>query len=1237
MSYLTSEPVPPGFEDEMARAAIIQKQIDNYKGGALIGTEYVVELHENGQVHPDYFCVLCNTCNDSCSIFTHWTSVTHRVNYLKKHFQKAYDKLQQLRRSSSSTSSDMCSAIAKLVQLIEQQCGRSIHHLAVDGDDFRRFRSKICSQVRDHFHFDECTGVDFVDEVRKIVQDMKPTDSLKPKKNLNERKSEASAIALDAISSDDDENFANTAPQQTSQQPKKARKKQEEQMPAYRAANRSPPLGKDLTAIAGNTTPAATVKLPTPKELSLQASHIAQERYKWEKFRCMLELQLKQLRDETETYETNPEKHPDYSEEWKQFWNRRYKQLQEEKKCDPNTYDYKPEWIAYWKGRRVELFNIAVNKIKKELKEKFKLGDEDEESTKELMDRYKIRVNSPKSTTEVPAGTAGAGSTSSGRRKNSYRGSSTRSNSRPIGIDAIIDISDDDQQPPAAPTARTGRRPNYTRSISRSLSPKRGRPGPGRLGRRSRTRSPISSRRRPRSRSRSRSAHRRSRSPFSRGRERSLHSRGRDDYSERGREKSGDYYRQRSGSYSRSSRNFEPIESFRVLDSRVYPEYSHQRQRSTSPTGTVISEKEPEPAEEAEGPLTVVSVLRMLSALEDQLGSLGPKALNLLSKALAMEKIKPNAADDLLLNEDNCVFLETTKEKLKGILIAEVLDDPQKVRVVKKLISNIATIIFQVTSRGVQEVHDHEPKQTDLAKKKEYQLPFDRQLVSSKLASELVLNGMDNLSTDDMNKLVHFFTLLVKTDHSRRQVDRKSGFSFGEVPLRLGLPNYSNDAHEGNHKGGSGGGGGGVGGGGVGSGSGTGTGVGMLDIDICELMKEVEHQLAKETGNDLKAKAATNDTGNNMMESLTDSDLQTLLQNFKFLSNEEQVHLIGHLRKLEKLEPIRVERLRKYVNIAELSSDGESCSDYLSRVVANGRPIGSSSRGGAAGVADDAVEAAVAAAVRRKSMEREQPSSAKVQRRNSPKFLLDDDDDDDYNFDDLVMKANSSNGNKKKTTPMPPIVPAAMSPNALTFKPAASKISLKDTENIIANLMGTLTSNTNQANSAAKQQQQQQLQQQQSQQQQQQQQLHQQLQPMRGIPQQHQQQQLQPPPQQPTQFGNMNGAIGGSSAVVPTGNDSYYNFGHDQLSGGPTYPNMPQQQPPPQQHQQQQQQQQQQQPYNMGNYNAYGPPNGGYGGQMNPWAANGPPQPFNNMPPNFLPQPPQQQPPHYNNIFGRHH
>ncbi|KAL7743462.1 hypothetical protein ACLKA6_018601 [Drosophila palustris] len=1173
MSYLSGEPVPPGFEEEMSRTAIIQKQIESYNEGPLIGTEYVVELHEDGQVRPDYFCVLCNTCNDRRSIFIHWTSVTHRTNYLKTHFQKAFEYLQQLRRTSNNSNEVVLNATTKLVQAIEKHYGRSVQILAVAGEDFRRFRAKICSQVRDKFHFDECAGPDFLDQVRNTLIESKPAVGLKVTLNLKERNMDSQTIALDAISSDDDD--TNFQPL-TVQHPfaKKTRKKQpEEQQPAYRAVNRSPPMADK---VAKTVVPVGVKQtLPTPKELSIQAAHIAQERYKWEKFRCLLELQLKQLRDETETYESNPEKHPDYSEEWKLFWNTRYKQLQEEKKCDPNSYDYKPEWISYWKDRRVELFNIAVNKIKKELQEKFKLGDDDEENTKELMERYKIRVHSPKTTTG-PNSNAGVGAAV--RRKPNYRGPNNRAENGAPGSDAVIDISDD-EQPPAPPSSnRPNRRPPYGRSLSRSESPKRVRAQSSRLGRRSRTRSPLPSRRRgrSRSRSRSRSPHRRSsRSPFSRNRDRSHHSRSRDDYGdrdrerdrERGRERSaGDYYRDRDDSYPRSSRTYESMETFRVLDSRNYPEYSQPRQRTNSPTGTAVSaaDKDQGTLEEPEAPLTVVTVLRMLSALEDHLGSLGPKVLNLLSKALAMEKIKPNAADDLLLNEDNCVFMETIKEKLKGILIAEVLDDQQKVRVVKKLISNIATVIFQVTSKGAKEPALNDPKHGEFDRKKEYQLPFDRQLVSSKLASALIMNGLDDVSTDDMNRLIHFFTLLVKTNHGRRQ---SGGLNFTEVPYQLGLSSSSSLTD-------------------VDFASGSGI-ANDIDIDLRELMKEVTQQLA--AGIDGSSKASVNDSSSTGMESLTDSDLQTLLQNFKFLSNEEQVHLIGHLRKLERLEPARVESLRKYVNIAELNSDGgESCSDYLSRIIAIGQR-GISGNDRAAGSRN---VAATMSAGRRKSMERELATAPKLPcrsgMRNSPTFMLDDDDDDDYNFDDLVMKANDSNGQNPSSSSSSsmlggkslPIVPMQSSPNALTFKPAPPKISLKDTENIIANLMGTLTNNSNhQASHAAKSQQQHQ--------------------------QQHQMQQRG----QQQQFGSNNGGNGGGR---------FFNYGGDPYQ------------------QQQQQQQQQQPPYNnnMGNFNSFGPPMGhaGYGNQMNPWANNGPPQNFMQQQQHHHQQQQQTPPaPHYNN------
>ncbi|KAH8356221.1 hypothetical protein KR200_011342 [Drosophila serrata] len=1250
MNFLPGEPLPPGFEDdeEPLRPAVVLKQIENYNSAPLLGTEYAVELQEAGQLRPDYYCVLCQTCNDSRSIFVHWTSQAHRTKYLQTHFQKAHEVLQKLKRTPNSAPI-LVQATSHLVQLIEIHFGRSRQLLTVSGEEFRRFRSKICSQVRDSFHFDECAGPDFVAEAQRVLQDLKLDEGIKINLKMTEAdlkrdaNTDGNTIALDAISSDDESFGASTSIHESAKKPQRDKTLAKDQSANGRGANRSPPqpgTGPKINA------------LPTPKELSIQASHIAQERYKWEKFRCMLELQLKQLRDETETYETNPEKHPDYPDEWKQFWNRRYKQLQEEKKCDPNLYDYKPEWISYWKDRRIELFNIAVNKIKKELKEKFKLGDEDEEKTKELMETYKIRVASPRETS-APA-------EANNRRKANFRSNNRPLNAAGAGGVTVIDISDDDNDPPCH--NRSG---SYRRSHSRSKSAKRvlGR----RPLRRSRSRSSHRNfRRGSRSRSNSRDGRsRRSRTPgyyhrqqrdrrdrygsgrpSSRERGSSTHSR---DYGRRSRsierERSSEFYR--SDSYVRPSR-YERVETFRVMDSRVYPEYSQSlpKVRSISPavstSNSKSNSKEDTTESVDEGPLTVVSVLRMLSAVEEHLGSLGPKALNLLSKALAMEMVQPNAADDLLLNDDNCVFLETTKEKLKGILIAEVLDDPQKVRVVKKVITNIAAIIFQVTSRGGNESSEGQHKAN--AAPVPIQLPFDRNMVAPKLANALVLKGYYDVSTEDMTKLLHLFTLMVKMDHQRRQADINSNLSFAEVCTKLGVKEAEANPEAEN-----------------------------ISIDLDELMKEVENQLNKESidvasgsGAGVKPNEPANiGGGNNAMESLTDSDLQTLLQNFKFLSNEEQVHLIGHLRKLEVMEPARVHRLRKYVNLAELSSDGESCSDFLSRVVNKSTISSSSSSTGISGMLPKPIEkSAIGQAIatvtggqastsskaanasssipaletlssltsRRRSSDRDLnnlPINKQRRMKNSPGFTIDDDDDDDedddYNFDDLVMKACDSNGGAggtvRKTTP--PIVPVESSPNALTFKPAigSPKLSIKDTESIIADLMGTLGKGGGAAGSG-----------------------------LSGSPgnrgnnfMMNQQEQLANPNRNRSTGPYQNPAYPGIPAQqqqarqiitnVTSGPDPLHQYpyggggpaggGYHQYAGNGSQPNYP---------------------AAMGagvspGHGAYG--GGGAsmgGGQINPWANNGAPQPqYSQIPLKFVNQQQQPNAPHYNNMFGGRH
>lgn len=98
-------------------------------------------------------------------------------------------------------------------------------------------------------------------------------------------------------------------------------------------------------------------------------------------------------------------------------------------------------------------------------------------------------------------------------------------------------------------------------------------------------------------------------------------------------------------------------------------------------------------------PLTVISVLRLLAALEDLLGpTLGKKVLDLLSKAVHLEKLKANLADDVLMNEENSVLLDTVKEKLKGLMIAKIVTN-QQINAVRRTIRNVESIVAVIDQK----------------------------------------------------------------------------------------------------------------------------------------------------------------------------------------------------------------------------------------------------------------------------------------------------------------------------------------------------------------------------------------------------------------------------------------------------------------------------------------------------------------------------------------------------------
>ena len=72
-------------------------------------------------------------------------------------------------------------------------------------------------------------------------------------------------------------------------------------------------------------------------------------------------------------------------------------------------------------------------------------------------------------------------------------------------------------------------------------------------------------------------------------------------------------------------------------------------------------------------PPKILESLRVVIALENLLGSLGPQITAMMSRALKLDK-KREGASNILLEDDNAAaILELTKEKLAGQIVAGML------------------------------------------------------------------------------------------------------------------------------------------------------------------------------------------------------------------------------------------------------------------------------------------------------------------------------------------------------------------------------------------------------------------------------------------------------------------------------------------------------------------------------------------------------------------------------------
>lgn len=81
--------------------------------------------------------------------------------------------------------------------------------------------------------------------------------------------------------------------------------------------------------------------------------------------------------NKTRIAQENPEEHPQYAEEWRIFYEKRYRELATTESSDPVTHDYKPEWVDIWMTRMQELKIAEFESREKGIRIKLGMTKED--------------------------------------------------------------------------------------------------------------------------------------------------------------------------------------------------------------------------------------------------------------------------------------------------------------------------------------------------------------------------------------------------------------------------------------------------------------------------------------------------------------------------------------------------------------------------------------------------------------------------------------------------------------------------------------------------------------------------------------------------------------------------------------------------------------------------------------------------------------------------------------------
>ncbi|XP_063916006.1 uncharacterized protein CG7065-like isoform X2 [Zophobas morio] len=980
------EPVPPGFEGQIEKVALIQERLDVFNVGPLVALEYLLELRDyDATKEPTYLCILCDKKGDPRTVLTHLASYKHILQYLQKHFPTCYRALAPYMTKQYKRNWQI--ALHEIAEAIEKKFGR-LKPLPVDADKYEKDPVHYLELIAKGRHFSELSGYTFEELVNKneltkvheaqrkkspsppvVANPIKkirhcgPSSSAAPATSIRRRSlSSVSSITSSDMSDYDEPKEKKPSKRTRSRSPHRNRsrspysRRYERRSPPPRKENYYRRDDRDYTRDRErNLMPWEKSNYRRPKSPVLPSKSKTDKLDEYKKLCKAIDNDMERV---LKNHKKNPEKHPQYNDEWKKFWNKRYKELQAEAK-DVSTHDFKPEWIEFWNKRMIELHQEEVKVKKDALRKRLGLPEEPQPICFKIMGKKKFETKgSPMGNKPVPPSAMPDHDPEVIVIDDRDDDKGSRRSHSPWEDEPVVRVSREKSKSKSRDRDRDRSRDLSRERVERTTSRERSVRSPRRVERERYSRSPRSPRR-----------------PERCSRERSWDR----DY------KLKEYRRERIRIISELPWERDRVKNYRNEIPAYYKPPAVMRDVTREP---VLS---PPPAaapveEDDDGEINVVAVLRLLTALEEKLGSLGPKIIDLLAQALAMEKSEANSSENLLDNEVNCVMFETVKEKLKGQLLAGLVEPIQE-KAFKNAIKKTASLIHMAGERKKE-------KEKSAPKVDPVKVPgvgtVDKAAIARQIANALVLQGKTDVTQAELEQLIN--AVVGMAEASKNSNKPITTANFLEQISKAGKEKEKSPPKE------------------------------IRPTVTIQQVAAPEPEVMK---------TPEKTTPNKDMEGLSDSDLQTLLQNFKDLSTEEQHGLINYLKKLEAREPDRVERLRKFVNL------GGNQKPEKQEEKKTGRESPFSNRMGS-------VNPSVEETAPRKFGEMSPKKDE-----HQPKLPLDS-DEDDYTFED-VAKAASKNVKQKELEKEREIVEESMK-----FEAKKEELNLDDTKAIISNIMSNI-------------------------------------------------------------------------------------------------------------------------------------------------------------------------------------